>query len=253
LSRIDNLSLRQDFPSIGIINHPNFAWTLTANDLASVQVAKFVEIFNGHPSSASRGDLDKPSVVRMWDIANAQRVLEHGWPPLFGLAGDDTHAHSGATESSPGRGWIMVRAGHLRNTDLINAMQTGDFYASTGVALKRCDYDPQRRALLISVMPDPGVTYRIEFVVTKSSARPSTAGAAETRWNVPGVGIVAQRTTALEAEYVLTSDDAFVRATITASRPPRNPMKSNYTGDDVQFEQAFTQPVGWQRAVSVHR
>ena len=253
LGRIDNLSHRQDSPAIGIINHPNFAWALSADDLASVKAAKFVEIFNGHPSSASRGDLDKPSVVRLWDIANAQRVLEHAWPPLFGVAGDDTHARHGASESSPGRGWIMVRARQLQKADLIKAMQAGDFYASTGVTLKRCDFDSRRRALLLSVLPDAGVSYRIEFVVTKSNARPSALGAAENRWDGPGVGVVEKRTSALEAEYVLTPDDAYVRATVTSSRAPRNPMKTNYTGDDVQFEQAFTQPVGWQQALSVHR
>lgn len=250
LSRIANLNHRQNSPAIGIINHPNFAWALNANDLATVETAQFVEIFNGHPSTASRGDLDKPSVVRLWDMANAQRVLAHAWPPLFGVAGDDAHARSGASESSPGRGWIMVRARQLQNAELITAMQKGDFYASTGVTLKRCDFDARRRSLLISILPEAGATYQIEFVVTKLNASPTAPSLAKNNWDGPGVGIVAQQTSSLEAEYVMVHDDAFVRATVTSSRPPRNPMKSNYTGDDVQFEQAFTQPVGWQHALA---
>ena len=253
LRRIDSLSHRQNSPAIGIVNHPNFAWALSADDLANVKAAQFVEIFNGHPSTASRGDLGRPSVVRLWDMANAERVLNHAWPPLFGVAGDDTHARSGTSESSPGRGWIMVRAPQLRRSDLINAMQSGDFYASTGVTLKRCEFDSRRSSLLVSIQPDAGVTYDIEFVVTKLDARPSASGAVGNRWDGPSVGVVAQRTSALEAEYVLKQDDAYVRATVTASRPPRNPIKSNYTGDDTQFEQAFTQPVGWQHTLVVLR
>jgi hypothetical protein len=253
LGRIADLSHRQNFAAIGIINHPNFAWTLSASDLANVQAAQFVEIFNGHPSAASRGDLDKPSAVRIWDIANAERVLGCGWPPLFGVAGDDCHARAGGSEPSPGRGWIMVRARQLRNTDLIRAMQAGDFYASTGVTLKHCDFDARRGALRVGIVPDAGVTYRIEFIVTKLNAGTAATSAAEIQGDAAGVGVVAQWTSSLDAEYVLARDDAYVRATVTASRPPRNPIQSDYTGDETQFEQAFTQPVGWQHALTVLR
>jgi hypothetical protein len=61
------------------------------------------------------------------------------------------------------------------------------------------------------------------------------------------VGVLVKRVTGPIADYSLAADDAYVRATVSASTQPSNPMKSNYTGDDVQLEQAFTQPVGWQR------
>ena len=60
----------------------------------------------------------------------------------------------------------------------------------------------------------------------------------------------AVRPQAVSGRILLVEDDAVVRATITSSRAPENPMVSNYTGDDSQFEQAFTQPVGWQRALA---
>ena len=36
---------------------------------------------------------------------------------------------------SPGRGWVWVRAPQLSAESIIAAMESGDFYASTGVKL----------------------------------------------------------------------------------------------------------------------
>jgi len=249
LRRIEALSDRQSSPAIAIINHPNFAWAVNADTLARAKSAQFVEIFNGHPSSASRGDVGKRSVERLWDMANAQRVLEYAWSPLFGVAGDDTHSLAGKDQASPGRGWIVVRASQLRPDVLVHAMLAGDFYASTGVVLNRCDFNVKTRTLFISVAPVAGVAYRIDFIATKRDARALPSGGDE-RWDTQGVGVVVKHVTGLQSEYQLASDDALVRATITSSRAPENPMVSNYTGDDSQFEQAFTQPVGWQRALA---
>jgi hypothetical protein len=183
----------------------------------------------------------------MWDMANAERVLERGWPPLYGVAGDDTHALSGASEASPGRGWIVVLAHRLSAAELVNAMLRGDFYASTGVALDRCDFDEPHRRLSISVSAASGVAYQVDFVATKLSAHPREHVPDGDRWDNPSVGVLVKRVTGPIADYSLAADDAYVRATVSASTQPSNPMKSNYTGDDVQLEQAFTQPVGWQR------
>jgi hypothetical protein len=246
LRRVERVSRRQGYPALGVVNHPNFAWAIGADLLAQTKAAQFVEIFNGHPYTASRGDIGKRSVVRLWDMANAERVLERGWPPLFGIAGDDSHARFGADEATPGRGWIVVRAPRLAATDLIVAMKKGDFYASTGVTLARCDYNAQNRELSVAIAPEAGVTYLTEFVATKAAAQPLASTPATDRWDSPLVGVVVGRESATEARYRLANDDVFVRATVTASRRPNNPIVSDYAGDDSQFEQAFTQPVGWQ-------
>jgi hypothetical protein len=247
LHGIEADSLRQGVPAIGIVNHPNFTWAVDAESLARVRAARFLEIFNGHPYAASRGDTGKRSAVRVWDMANAERVLERGWLPLYGVAGDDTHVLRGAAEASPGRGWIVVRARRLRPADLVNAMLKGDFYASTGVSLDQCRFDEQHRRLSISVNAAPGVAYQVDFVATKHSAHPLDDVPAAVRWDIPNVGVLVKRVAGPIASYSLVADDAYVRATITASTNPSNPLKSNYTGDDSQLEQAFTQPVGWQR------
>jgi len=247
LHGIEADSLRRGEPAVGIVNHPNFAWAVGADSLARVSAARFLEIFNGHPYAASRGDTGKRSAVRVWDMANAERILERGWPPLYGVAGDDTHVLSGPAEASPGRGWIVVRARRLRAAELVNAMLTGDFYASTGVSLNQCSFDERQRRLSISVNAASGVAYQVDFFATKLSAHPLEHVPAGDRWDSPSVGELVKRVTSPMADYSLAADDAYVRATITASTQPSNPMKSNYTGDGVQLEQAFTQPVGWQR------
>ena len=250
LVHIDAEARAQGQPAIGVINHPNFAWAIGADDLARVRTAQFVEVFNGHPFTASRGDIGKRPVTRLWDMSNAERVLERGWPPLFGVAGDDVHTLQGATEPSPGRGWIMVRAASLKASDLIDAMRQGDFYASTGVRLSRLDYDPNHQVVSLAIDPDTDTTYVTEFIATKAIACPTDSAKPADRWDSPQVGVVVARETALQARYKLADDDAFVRATVTASRPPNNRIESSYQGDRLQYKQAFTQPVGWLQFMS---
>jgi hypothetical protein len=250
LARIDTQSRRQAIPAIGVVNHPNFAWAVGADAIARVKSAQFIEIFNGHPFTASRGDVGKRSVVRIWDMSNAERVLERGWAPLFGVASDDAHAESGPSEPSPGRGWIMVRAAHLRTEELVAALKNGEFYASTGVRLARYDYDSKHRAIHLAIEPVAGVAYLTQFVATKIHACPLGSASPADRWDSPEVAVIVARSSGLEAHYELTEDDAWVRATVTASRAPSNPIVSAYQGDATQFEQAYTQPVGWQQYLS---
>jgi len=253
LARIEAESRSQAGPAIGVINHPNFAWAITADIPAQVKQAQFVEIFNGHPFTASRGDIGKRSAVRLWDMSNAERLVERGWPPLYGVGSDDAHVKEGASEPSPGRGWIVVRATSLSAADLIAAMKRGEFYASTGVRLKHLDYDPKNRVISLTIDPDPNTTYKIEFFSTKVTACPLESAAPTERWDAPSVGVVVAHASTLESRYRLVDDDAFVRATVTGSRAPDNPIESVYEGDKSQFQQAFTQPVGWERYLSRRR
>lgn len=247
LRGIEANGVRQDNTAVGVVNHPNFGWALGADSLARVKSARFLEIFNGHPYAASRGDTGKRSAVRMWDMANAERILERGWPPLYGVAGDDTHVMSGADHASPGRGWVVVRAQRLQPAELVLAMLKGDFYASTGVTLDQCSFDERHRRLSIRIAAVPGIAYQVDFFATKIAAHPLEHSPGEDRWDRPSVGMLVKRVTGITADYSLDAGDAYVRATISASTHPSNPMKSNYAGDDTQLEQAFTQPVGWRR------
>ncbi|MFN9942737.1 MAG: hypothetical protein ACK56I_25055, partial [bacterium] len=133
-------------------------------------------VYNGHPGVNHRGDADHPGIETMWDLANAIRLAVLDAPPLMGLATDDSHEYHGEPGSRPGRGWVMVRSRFLTPEHLIKAMKAGDFYASSGVTLKDVRYEPRQRQLQVVVDPDPGATYRIDFIATlrpSMSANPS--------------------------------------------------------------------------------
>ena len=60
------------------INHPNFGWAISVDDLVAVERERFFEIYNGHPLVHNDGDGDHPSVETMWDIVLAARVATGG-------------------------------------------------------------------------------------------------------------------------------------------------------------------------------
>ncbi len=95
------------------LNHPNFQYGVTYEDLASVVAEQFFEVYNGHPGVNHLGDKDHPGVEAIWDLANAIRLSLLDAPPLFGLGTDDSHEYHGEPGSRPGRGWVMVRSRFL--------------------------------------------------------------------------------------------------------------------------------------------
>jgi hypothetical protein len=57
--------------------------------------------------------------------------------PLLGVANDDTHWRM----HDYGRAWTMVRAEALAPGDIVQALEAGSFYASTGVMLEDVTFD----------------------------------------------------------------------------------------------------------------
>jgi hypothetical protein len=236
-------------PMFPHVNHPNFGWAITAEELMQVQGERFFEVYNGHPAVNNEGDAGHPGTERMWDIVLTWRLAVLNLGPMWGLATDDSHHyHTNAVAmSNSGRGWVQVRARELTPTALIGALEAGDFYASSGVELREVRRDSRR--LRVAVEPRPGTTYRIEFVGTRRGfnreSEPLTAANGiplrVTRRYSPEVGAVLATVDGPEAEYTLKGDEVYVRARITSSRRMDNP------GQAGEFERAWTQPVcpGW--------
>ena len=61
---------RLNRPIVTHLNHPNFQWGVSAEDLAHVVEERYFEIYNGHPGTNTRGDATHPSLEKIWDIAN---------------------------------------------------------------------------------------------------------------------------------------------------------------------------------------
>ena len=77
------------------LNHPNFGWGVTAEELMRVKGERFFEVYNGHPSVRDLGDATHASTERMWDIINTRRLTELKLGLLYGLATDDAHNYHG--------------------------------------------------------------------------------------------------------------------------------------------------------------
>ncbi len=127
------------------INHPNFQWALTAEDLAEVLEENYFEVYNGHPSIHYLGDESRMGIEMLWDVANTLRIARLHAPPLRGMGTDDSHGYHGE-DSSPGRGWVMVHAAELTPDSLIAALRQGEFYASSGVTLDEREFRKGRPA-----------------------------------------------------------------------------------------------------------
>lgn len=237
--------VRTGVPMFAHLNHPNFRWAITAEELMRIDHEQFFEVYNGHPTVNNTGDELHAGTERVWDIVLAERLGRLGKPVMYGLATDDSHHyHSTSPKASlSGRGWVMVRAATLSADAIVAAMEKGDFYASSGVTLQELRVDQGRLAL--EVRPEAGVEYLIEFIGTRkgyerANVAVKAADGSEprvTRKYSADVGVVLASVKGNKAEYVLKGDELYVRARITSTKP----MRSAPVGDEL--EMAWTQPV----------
>lgn len=116
-----------------ILNHPNFHYAVTANDILDVKNLYMFELFNGHPAVHNHGDESHSSTEELWD-----ELLTTGMK-IYAVSSDDSHHFKelfNIDRSNPGRGWIMVKSKNLESNSITNAMLNGDFYATSGIYLK---------------------------------------------------------------------------------------------------------------------
>lgn len=232
-------------PMLVTINHPNFQWALTAEDMASIQGGRFFEVYNAHGSVNNEGDELRASTERMWDIVLATRLSGPSPEILYGVATDDAHNYHKfePRAANPGQAWIMVRADRLTPESLIRAMDAGDFYGSTGVTLKDVAFQDGR--LTVQVDPEPGVTYKIRFIGTRRGCDLTSREVVNaegktvrtTRSYSPAIGAVLAEVQGATGSYTLQGDELYVRAKVVSSR--RN--EKSHVPDE--FEAAWVQPV----------
>jgi hypothetical protein len=196
---VDGIRKANGVPSI---NHPNFGWAITPDDLRQLERTKLFEVFNGHPQVNNLGGGGVPGLEEIWD-----RVLSSG-RLMYGIAVDDAHTFKKPGEptvAGPGRGWVVVRAPRLEARALVDALERGDFYASTGVELS--SYDVSATAVALDIKADSWSKFRIQFIGRN--------------------GRVLDEQTRLPARYAIRGDEGYVRAHVIESNG----------------RQAWTQPV----------
>jgi hypothetical protein len=227
------------------LNHPNFGWGVTAEDLAAIRGEHFFEVYNGHPHVYNDGDTTHASAERIWDIALALRLASSDREPLYGLAVDDAHNYhrQGIGESNAGRGWIMVRSRYLTPEFLLRALERGDFYSSSGVVLQELTVADD--SLKIEVQAETGVEYRTEFIglrrgfsiISEPTKNQEGKDLPVTRRYHPSVGEILGKVTGPSASYKFKGDELYVRARITSSKEKMNGYRAN------EREMAWTQPI----------
>jgi len=208
-------------PVLVQINHPNYKYALTVQDITVLENARFMEIHNGYSPNHNEGDSIHPGTEEMWDQINIA-FLKKGKPLLYGVASDDSHHFQvfDNGKANPGRGWVMVQADRLTPGSLIEGMLRGNFYASTGVTLKETGF--KNNQLKISVEKEPGVQYRIQFIGCRVHDKETT---------------VLMETAGSEAVFKLTNDILFVRAKIISDKLKENPTLEG------ECEVAWSQPI----------
>ena len=173
------------------INHPNFRWALTPEDLQQVKNYRLFEIFNGHPEVNNVGG-GVPGLEEIWD-----RLLSNG-TIVYGVAVDDAHVFKqpgNPNAAGPGRGWVMVRAAQLDPKAVVEALERGDFYASNGVVLS--DVAATAGRVTIRVTPQGTAKYRIQFIGKGGRLLSEVAD--------------------VSASYALAGDEGYVRARVLDS------------------------------------
>ncbi|NJB71384.1 hypothetical protein GGR42_001846 [Saonia flava] len=207
-------------PIMPHINHPNFYYGVSLEDMIKLNGERFFEVYNGHPMVHNMGDSTHISTEEMWDLINIS-YIESKKPIMYGLATDDSHNYHkmGREWSNSGRGWVMVQADTLSAPALINAMENGDFYSTTGVILKNLKYDAS--SISVEIEAETGISYKIAFY-----------------------GCLKGETTIKElasyedtsAKFEITDDLLFVRSKITSNKLQENPI------ENIKYETAWTQP-----------
>jgi len=178
------------------INHPNFGWAITPDQLAQVKNNRLFEIFNGHPQVNNVGGGGVPGLEDVWDALLSRGIV------LYGIAVDDAHYFKQADNPDlpgPGRGWVYVRSAQLEARPLVEALDRGDFYASTGVVLDDLRIDA--RTMTVTVKADTWAKYRIQFIGKN--------------------GRVLREANESSATYQFSGDEGYVRARVLESNGRR--------------------------------
>lgn len=187
-----NVNAIRDARGVPHINHPNFGWVISADELKQVENNKLFEIYNGHPEVNNYGGGGKPGLEEMWDAILSSGKL------LYGIAVDDAHVFKRPWDKDaprPGFGWIFVRAERLSPSAILEAMERGDFYASTGVELT--DYQASEKSITITVKEEGRSKYRVQFIGKN--------------------GHLLNETITNPAVYQFRGDEAYVRAKVLES------------------------------------
>lgn len=174
------------------INHPNWRWSLTAEDLKGLSGVHLFELLNINRDSNNFAAGGQPGTEELWDALLSQGLA------FYGVASDDTHDYLGdffSDKAYPGKGWVLVRVSELTPEAVCAALDNGDFYASTGVEL--ADVSVTKSSYSLAIKPLGDTAYTTLFIGKE--------------------GTVLKKEFGLNPSYSFIGDELYVRAKVLSS------------------------------------
>ncbi len=113
---------------VPLVNHPNFQWSLTAEDIARGASGRYLlEVWSGHPNVNPMGDAMHPSAEAIWDelLARGADAIPVAVDDAHGLPDDPTGGNA-----LPGRGWVETFGDVTSTGAICEALAAGHLYAS---------------------------------------------------------------------------------------------------------------------------
>ena len=220
-------------PSFAMLNHPFWRyWDIDPRLLVEFPEFRHFEVCNNDAESDAPPE-DRFTVEQCWDFALAHRIVQ-GKPLLYATATDDIHfcdperidGHGGCE-----LGWVMVNVPGAFTADaIVEAMDKGDYYPTTGVLLDEIDFDRATGTLRVKAQAEPGTNYRVEFISTQ---RDFDRTIVEKEYPHDGrytrilpvindtIGKVVATIDGPEASYAMRPDDLYIRAIVKSDRPSK--------------------------------
>ncbi len=174
------------------VAHPYWSG-LVLDDLLPLEGVAGIEVWNANTEL----DIGKGYSGVHWDDCLSQGK------PLFGAANDDAHWRV----PDYGRAWTLVRAESLTRRSVVQALETGSFYASTGVVLEDVTFDGDTATVRVAA---PGAQ-EIRFICDR-------------RW---GQRVAAEGEPLREGSHTLRGHERYLRIEVVSSTGARawtNPL-----------------------------
>ncbi len=231
-TEVAHAALKQQRPYLLMLNHPFWRYyNILPQHLIDCPEIRFFEVANNGSQFAPHPQAPNYTVEQFWDAVNAFRRSQ-GHPLLYGIGSEDTHVYD---DKHVGNAWMMVRATALTPDKLLEAIQLGDCYASSGVELEDVSFSATDSTLRVTVKAEAGVNYRIHFITTKKGfdrtvthlASPAEKIGVATRpaRTIPvysaDIGRIVKTVAGTEASYRLEADDLYVRARVESDVPSK--------------------------------
>ena len=233
LRSYEEAAAKYPHPSFAMLNHPFWRyWDIDPRLLVEFGEFRHFEVCN-NDVEADAPPADLFTVEQFWDFVLAHRIVQ-GKQLLYATATDDLHfcdAERADGYAGCELGWVMVDVpGEFTADAIVEAMDRGDYYSTTGVLLDGIDFDRATGTLHVKAQVEPGVNYRVEFITTK---RDFDRTITEKEYPHDGrftrilpvindtIGHVVSTVEGAEASYTMTADDLYVRAIVKSDRPAK--------------------------------